>query len=224
MTGIEVSLELAILLSAGALAAGVWAGGLITSQRSGSRTVPASDALGAFLRTEGSSKTIDLAARRSASRERAQAVLHGRIDQFPEILHLAARDDVRAHVATVMRTGLRRGDRFTIDSGVLEGDGFTITIPGADERAAVRIAERLRRTLAALPMPQLGHDRPLSASFGVAAQRSGDDNGAIVRRARRALDAAAARGTGHVVPASEIEEIKLLPPPSPSAAPTASAA
>lgn len=222
MTGIEVPLELAALLSAGALAAGAWAGRLRAYRQFGPRPAPASDPLGAFFKAENFSKTIDLTARRNAARAGAQAVLHGRIDQLSEVLHPATRSEVREHVAAVMRAGLRRDDSIALGAGVLAGDGFTIVIPGADERAAVRIADRLRRTLAQLRLPQLGDGARLTATFGVAAQRFGDDDGAIVRRARRALDAAVAKGSDHVVPASEIEEIMLLPAPAPS--PAASAA
>lgn len=224
MTGIEVPLELAVLLIAGALGAGIWAGHLRAQGWFAPRPAPASDAIGAFLRTERCSATIDLAARRNAARARMEAVLHGRIDALPDAQSLAARQNMRSHVAAVMRSGLRRDDRIAMESGVLEGDGFVITIPGADERAAVHIAQRLRRRLAQMHMPDLGTESPLTASFGVAAHRAGDDTGAIVRRARRALDAATAQGTGHVVPASEIEEILLLPAPAPSAASAAAAA
>ncbi|MFM7404917.1 MAG: hypothetical protein ACKO1N_12710, partial [Erythrobacter sp.] len=67
-------------------------------------------------------------------------------------------------------------------------------------------------------LPQVGSEARLTASFGVAAERFGDGDGSIARRARRALDAAVAKGADHVVPASEIEEIMLLPAPAPSPA------
>ena len=120
----------------------------------------------------------------------------------------------REHIAAVMRTGLRRDDRVT-----LAGEGFTIIVPGADERTAVNIAERLRRRIAQMRFPHLGGEARLSASFGVAADRKGDSADRIAARARHALQAALARGPDHVVPASEIEEVILLPaPPAASAA------
>lgn len=141
------------------------------------------------------------------------AVLHGRIDQFAALrpgLNAATRDAVCTNVAAVMRAGLRRGDRIAIAEGTA-GAGFTILVRGADERAALRIAERLRLALGKLRLPQLG---ALTASFGVAAERPGETIEVIDQRARRALDAALAQGADHVVPASAIEEILLLPAPS----------
>ena len=144
------------------------------------------------------------------------AVLHGRIDQFAALRpgwNAATRDAVCTNVAAVMRAGLRRGDRIAIAEGTA-GAGFTILVPGADERAALRIAERLRLALARLRLPQQAAAGSITASFGVAAERPGDDIEVIDQRARRALDAALAQGADHVVPASAIEEILLLPAPA----------
>lgn len=152
----------------------------------------------------------------------SQAVLHGRIDQLAalsQVWNSQTREEVRSHVAAVMRTGLRRNDHVT-----LAGEGFTIVVPGADERAAMNIANRLRRKLARLALPQLGSGDRLTASFGVAAKRFGDGDAGLSQRARRALDEAVARGADHVVPASEIEEILLLPAPAPSMSASVSAA
>lgn len=216
MTGIEVPLELALLLCAGFAAAGAWAGQARAIRRLDPRRNPLRD----LLKPEVLSEAIDLAARRNAMRAGSRAVLHGRIDQLSACSgtwNSAARDEVREHVAAVMRAGLRRDDRI-----VLSGrEGFTITIGGADERAATRIADRLRRALAQLSLPQLGSEARLTASFGVAAERFGDGETGLDRRARQALDAALAKGFDHVVPASEIEEVILLSAPS---GPTASAA
>jgi diguanylate cyclase (GGDEF)-like protein len=227
MTGIEVPLEVAALLCAGCTVAGVWAGRVRAHRRLDPRRSAAPGPLGALHKPEVFAKAVDLATRRNAMRAASQAVLHGRIDQLEVLGTLWNSDthaEVREHVAAVMRAGLRRGDRMAHS----EGNAFTITLTGADERAAVRIADRLRRRLAQLRLPQLGSEAALTASFGVAAERFGDGDDAIATRARRALDAAVAAGTDHVVPASEIEEIMLLPAPAPSSAaepgPAASAA
>jgi len=226
MTGIEVPLELATLLCAATLAAGVWAGQVRTNRRLDPRRAPVDDPVRELLKQENLSKAIDLAARRNAAREGAQAMLHGRIDQLAQVSELwnpATRSEVREHIAAVMRAGLRRDDRMTLGPDARGGDGFTIIIPGADERTAVRIADRLRRTLAQLRLPQLGSEARLTASFGIAAERFGDGADGLDVRARRALDAALAKGADHVVPASEIEEVMLLPAPG-TALPAASAA
>lgn len=216
MTGIEVPLEVAALLCAGFAFAGAWAGRLRAYRRLDPRRGVAGGPLGSLHKPEVFSKAIDLAARRNAMRAASQAVLHGRIDQlhaFGTVWSSDTRAEVREHVAAVMRASLRRGDRMAH----AEGNAFTITLSGADERAAVRIADRLRRRLGQLRMPQLGGESPLTASFGVAAEGFGDGAESIARRAARALDAALAKGADHVVPASEIEEIMLLPAPAPSA-------
>lgn len=220
ITGIELPLELALLLSAVGVFAGVWAG----KTRAHHRLDPQPDPLRTLLQPAVLASAIDLASRRDALRHGSHAVLHGRIDQlvgFNGAWSADTRDEVREHVAAVMRAGLRRGDRIALGAAERGSDGFTIVIPGADERAAVRIAERLRRMLAHLRMPQLGDNARLTASFGVAADRFGETDIGLDQRARRALAAAVAKGEDHVVPASEIEELMLLPAPTPSRAASA---
>lgn len=216
ITGIELPLELAALLCAGCIAAGVWAGRLRTIRRLNPQRPRQDDHLAGLHTPRVFAEAVDLAARRNAMRAGSQAVLHGRIDQlaaFSQVWNSQTREEVRSHVAAVMRTGLRRNDHVT-----LSGEGFTIVVPGADERAAMNIANRLRRKLARLALPQLGSGDRLTASFGVAAKRFGDGDGdaGLSQRARRALDEAVTRGADLVVPASEIEEILLLPAPAPS--------
>jgi diguanylate cyclase (GGDEF)-like protein len=221
ITGIDVPLELAALLCAGIGAVGMWAGNMRAKRRLDPRLNPRRNPLGDLMQPEALAQAVDLAARREALRAGSHAVLHGRIDQLAmmrTIWNADTRAEVREHVAAVMRAGLRRGDSMAL----AEGDGFTIVIPGADERAAVHIADRLRRTLTQLLLPQLGGVARLTASFGVASDRFGETGEELGQRARRALDQAVANGTDHVVPASEIEEIMLLPAPAPS--PAASAA
>lgn len=217
ITGIEVPLELAAMLCVTCGLAGAW----VTHNRIQQRLGVAGASLGAMIRGEMLTGTIDLAAYRNARRAGAQALLHGRIDQLAA-LHPGETDArMREQIAAVMRAGLRRGDSMA----TTDGDGFTITVSGADESAALRIAERLGRRLAQLRLQESGPDTRLSARFGVAAQRIGEDEHALARRARRALDAAITREKGHVVPASEIEEIRLLPAPeAPAPASSSSAA
>ena len=215
MTGIEVPLEVAAMLCAGCAAAGFWAGRVRAYRRLDPRTHAAAEPLAALHKPEAFAKAVDLVARRNAMRARSQAVLQGRIDQLSALGTVWNRDthaEVNEHVAAVMRASLRRGDRMAHS----EGNEFTITLAGADERIAVNIADRLRRRLGQLRLPQLGSEARLTASFGVAANRFGDGDEGIATRALRALDAAVAKGADHVVSASEIEEIMLLPAPTPS--------
>jgi diguanylate cyclase (GGDEF)-like protein len=184
ITGFEVPLDAAILMSLATLVLGILAGWA-------------------------------LANRRRADRMASQAVLRGWIDQMATLQNspdAEARDAVLGHIAAVMKAGVRRDDSIT----QIAGDGFTIILPGADERAARSVAERLRRTLAHSKLPQSGASHPFTASFGIAAGRGGE---ALMARARAALDAARKSGCDHVVAASEIEEVMFLPAPaSPSAA------
>jgi diguanylate cyclase (GGDEF)-like protein len=181
------------------------------------------DPLKELFRPENLRPAVDLAHHRNARRNASHAVLHGRIDQFTTD-RASWNDDtceeVRAHVAAVMQVGLRRQDRIALGDGA----DFTILIPGADESAAMHIAQRLRRTLHQLRLPQLGHGVGLTASFGVAADRFGENHEGLDRRARRALAAAVAQGADQIVPASEVEETLLLPAPTAVDAATASAA
>jgi diguanylate cyclase (GGDEF)-like protein len=210
-SGIEVPLEAAVLLCAlSALLAG-WA----TKRRTVRRLDPRRDPLRDMLKPATLGPAIDLAMHRDAQRRVANAVLHARIDQLeddPSGWTPEAAEALRAHVAAVVRVALRRQDR--IEMG--DGAHFTILIPGADERAAVRIAERLRQGLAQLSLPQTGPKARLTVSFGVAVDRVGESRETLERRAARALAQAVALGADHVVPASEVEEIPLLPPPAPA--------
>lgn len=214
--GMAVPLELAAALCALCAGLGSWAGHVLARRRHDGRRAVQNNPLADLLKPSVLAQAADRATRHIALHNRAHAVLHGRIDQFAA-LHPAwnaqTRDEVRAHIAAVMRAGLRQGDRIALAESAA-GGGFTILVPGADERAAVKIADRLRHALGQLRLPQIGSPARLTASFGVAANRCGDHIDIIDQRARRALDAADA---DHVVPASEIEEIMLLPAPTPTA-------
>lgn len=220
-TVMAVPLEVAVALCAICAGLGSWAGQALARRRLDPRRPLQDNPLADLLKPSVLADAVDRAAQRSALRSGPHAVLHGRIDQFAA-LHPAwnaeTRDAVRAHIAAVMRAGLRQSDRIALAESAA-GGGFTILVPGADERAAVRIADRMRRALGKLRLPQIGNAAPLTASFGVAADRFGDHIDVIDQRARRALDVAV---SDHVVPASEIEEIMLLP--APMSTPEASAA
>lgn len=220
ITGIEVPLELAAMLCVGCMVAGAWMGQVRAQHH---RLSLAHMPRPALFHPDHLAAAADLAAHRDARRLASHALLHGRIDQIGALRAAYTEKveaEVREQIAGVMRAGLRRGDSMTIT----EGDRFTITVAGADERAALRIADRLRRKIAQLRLPQIGLEMRLTASFGVAADRSAPDNHALARRARQALEAAMARGQDHVVPASEIEEIRLLPAPAPTSSPPVAAA
>jgi diguanylate cyclase (GGDEF)-like protein len=218
ITGVSVPLELALILCFAGLALGFWAGRRQTISRLDPRRSP----LARQVHPAMLFQAVDLAARRNADRAASQAVLHGQIDQLMG-LHNGwdsdIREQVQGHVAAIMRAGLRRGDSFA----VCDRDQFTITIPGADERTAARIADRLRRSLAGLHLPQLGSTARVTASFGVAAEQFEVAGDALVQRARHALKVALEQGDDHVITASAIEEVIMLPPPAPAAPQTSAA-
>lgn len=219
ISGIAVPLELTVLACMGSIVAGAW----LSHWRTMRHLDPRRDPLRGLLRPENLRPAVDLAVRRDAQRRVSNAVLRGRIDQLATSEGGWSPDNaeaVRAHVAAVMRVGLRRQDRIRLEDGAF----FSIDIPGADERAAVRIAERLRRALDQLSLPQFGPGARLTLSFGVAVDRAGEGRDGLELRARNALDAAVAQGTDLIVPASDIEDIPLLPAPSPATGPVISAA
>jgi diguanylate cyclase (GGDEF)-like protein len=213
ITGFEVPLEAAIAASLAALALGI----LAERSRFHRKLDDAVNPLAGLFAPGVLESAAEEANRRLAGRMASQAVLRGRIDQIAMLRtgwDSAARDQVLGHIASVMEAGIRREDRFEL----IEGEGFTIVMPGADEQAAMGVAERLRRALAHMTLPQSGMHNHFTASFGVAAGRSGDCGETLVARARAALEAAQKAGSDHVVAASEIEEIKFLPAPHSSSA------
>ena len=213
ITGFEVPLEAAIAASLAALALGI----LAERSRFHRKLDDAVNPLAGLFAPGVLESAAEEANRRLAGRMAGQAVLRGRIDQIAMLRtgwDSAARDQLLGHIASVMKAGIRREDRFEL----IEGEGFTIVMPGADEQAAMGVAERLRRALAHMTLPQSGMHYHFTASFGVAAGRSGDCGETLVARARAALEAAQKAGSDHVVAASEIEEIKFLPAPHSSSA------
>lgn len=212
-TGIEVPLEVAIVLCALCLGVGAAFRHRQMLHRAAQHRSPLKD----LLTPDTLGPAVNLANRRNAMRETSHAVLHGRIDQM-EGLRGVWNAELRDQVANIMRAGLRRGDSLS----AIDGDGFTIVVPGADEPTATRIAHRLRRSLAQLRSTYPAALSGITASFGVAAGQRSDNDNLMIMRARAALKAAIARGEDHVIAASDIEEVMYLPAPAPSS--TASAA
>lgn len=208
ITGIAVPLEAAIAAALAALMLGAYVG----QNRQRRRHPALPDPLCGLFAPATLEAAVDEANRRFHRQVAAQAVLRGRIDQIASLRagwDAETREQVLSHIAGVMKAGVRRDDSFAR----IEGDGFTIVMPGADERAARGVANRLRRALAQIILPQFGGENPFTVSFGVAAGRADDNPASLVARARAALKAAQQGGSDHVVAASEIEEMICLPPP-----------
>lgn len=187
------------------------------------RTDRRPDPLQELMRHGNLGRAIDLALHRDAQRSASQAVLLVQIDPIAdnyETWSREARARLREHLAGVLRVSLRRDDRIAIVTEHAESDRFAILIPGADERAAVCIAERLRGKVGQLRLPRFAGEARLSASFGVAAGSIALDGETLQNLAQRALEVAVALGQDNVVPASAIGE----PAPRMSTGPAASAA
>jgi len=83
------------------------------------------------------------------------------------------------------------------------GEEFALILPGADEEGALRLAERVRRTLEKDEIVFEGARIRVTASLGVASwPRDGDQTDALVAAADRALYAAKESGRNRVVAAS----------------------
>lgn len=209
ITGISVPLEAVVAAWLAALGLGFLAGQAWARRR---RSATAGDPLSGLFSPATFGKAVEGANRSAHRRVASHAVLRGRIDQIANLRagwDANTREQVLSQIAGVMKAGIRRDDSFAR----IEGDGFTIIMPGADEPAARSVAKRLRRALTQLRLPQLGRNNPFTASFGVAAGRAHDSRDNLVARARAALDAAQQAGSGQIVAASEIEEIVFLPAP-----------
>lgn len=213
ITGFEVPLEAATAASMATFALGLLAARVRDRRKPSATANPLAELFSSGMLGSAAEE----ANRKLASRIAGHAVLRGRIDQVAMLRagwDADARDQVLGQITKVMKGGIRRDDRFS----QIEGEGFTIVMPGADERAAKGVADRLRRALAQMQLSQSGAQMPFTASFGVAAGRSGDCGETLVARARAALDAAQKVGSDHVVAASKIKEIMFLPAPISSAA------
>lgn len=153
------------------------------------------------------------------SGDQSSSVLRGRIDHLAQVRTLwspETRAEAVAHVAQVMRAGVRNSDAVTEIEGPEGGGSFAIQTPGANEAEAGTIAKRLLETLARTRVNGIGDAMRLSASFGVAERREGESDADMRMRADDALKAAQVSGEEQVITATEWEEVMLLPAPAPS--------
>jgi diguanylate cyclase (GGDEF)-like protein len=119
------------------------------------------------------------------------------LDNFKDINDLRghpAGDRVMCTLANVLRE--RLGDDHVL--GRLGGDEFAVVLAGADEPNAVRMADRLRRAVATLPVTGgLGTTR-ITVSAGVAGFESGGNWQAVLANADLALYASKDAGRNRV--------------------------
>ena len=86
------------------------------------------------------------------------------------------------------------------------GEEFALLLPAADERVALIIAERLRAAIQAAPWPK----RAVTASFGVATLREGDQPSCLVTEADEALYRSKEAGRNRVHHADERIEGRFI--------------
>jgi diguanylate cyclase (GGDEF)-like protein/PAS domain S-box-containing protein len=107
-----------------------------------------------------------------------------------------AGDEVLRQVARSLRRCAERAGELAARYG---GEEFALLLPGSDAEAALRMAERVRRAIGALPSQHLG--RAVSVSIGVACGggRAGRPAAALLARADQALYAAKRGGKNRAV-------------------------
>ena len=101
-----------------------------------------------------------------------------------------AGDDALMSVAGVLQREARAEDR----ACRVGGEEFAVLLPGADEAAAMAVAERIRRGVERLPAQE-----PITVSLGVASTTGDDDPDALFAQADSRLYAAKEAGRNRVV-------------------------
>jgi diguanylate cyclase (GGDEF)-like protein len=135
--------------------------------------------------------------------------------------HFKALNDVHGHergneaLAAVGQT-LTSGVRTSDFAGRYGGEEFILLLPNTDRAGGAVLAEKLRRDIAGIVLPEL--DRAITASLGVATlPDDGLDAATLVRATDRALYQAKADGRDRVVAAAHSERVS--PPSTASVSP-----
>lgn len=100
-------------------------------------------------------------------------------------------DEVLIMVANMLSTTMRTGDIVARWGG----EEFVSLIPDVNLEKALFVAEKLRLSLAALEIPEVGH---ISASFGVSLYHEGDTKESLIHRGDEALYHAKQNGRNRV--------------------------
>lgn len=138
-------------------------------------------------------------ARVSRANDHCASVLMIDIDFFKQVndsFGHTTGDHALRHLAGLMRNTLRKIDTL----GRLGGEEFAVILPGASRASAQIFAERLRKKIAASPMPHAGKSITLTVSIGVTEIKP-DDSSAddTLARADRAQYQAKESGRNRVV-------------------------
>ncbi len=119
------------------------------------------------------------------------------------------------HVLTETAGLLQRVARQTDFVGRYGGEEFLLVLPRTDSAGAAVVADRARESMAGSPMRDAqGHEFTVTASFGVAEWRKGDDEDSLVSRADAALYRAKAAGRNRVevaIPERSAEQKPVAP-------------
>ena len=102
----------------------------------------------------------------------------------------SAGDAVLAQTGRIIAAGVRRRDI----AARLGGEEFVVLLPDTPPDAALHLAERLRQTLESSEMDVLPSMHTVTASFGVATLRPGEDLEALLMRVDNVLYAAKNKG------------------------------
>lgn len=116
------------------------------------------------------------------------------LDRFKEVNDTFGHqvgDTVLVSIADILRRNARETDVL----GRWGGEEFLLLCPETPLELCVEIAERLRRDLSERSVPEVGI---VTASFGVAAFRKGDDQLSLLRRADEAMYRAKSEGRNRV--------------------------
>ena len=133
----------------------------------------------------------------AATERKPVSVLSIDIDRFKAIndnFGHQAGDQVLARVARTCHEALRRADRL----GRVGGEEFLAVLPHTDLDQAAEVAERLRATIAALPMADLVPGLEVTISAGVAALQGDNTLKDVLRRADQALYRAKKNGRNRI--------------------------
>jgi diguanylate cyclase (GGDEF)-like protein len=138
-------------------------------------------------------------ARVSRVTEHYASVLMIDVDHFKQVNDTFGHsigDHALRHLANLMKQSLRKIDSL----GRLGGEEFAVILPGAPLASAQIFAERLRKKIAASPMPHAGTAITLTVSIGVT-EINPDDSSAddTLARADRAQYQAKQKGRNRVV-------------------------
>lgn len=134
------------------------------------RRLAETDPLTGLLNRRALHETAAAACRALRDRGLPVAVIAFDLDGFKRLNDThghAAGDRALREMAEAARADIRAEDLI----GRIGGDEFAIVLPRADAEGALRLAERLRRSLESLPLPY-----PVTASFGVAASTDPEES------------------------------------------------